>query len=122
MNRLYHYTCGHGRQRIGSMGRLLPNGIPGVIPALVWLTDQDQPDREALGLTSTFIACDRLEHRYAIHPADARDSAVRWLDSPARAGMPPAAVADLEHGRDPELWYVAAVPVRAVVDLGYRPL
>lgn len=63
---LWHYTCEHGRLGIGTRGYLRP-GADG----FVWLTDLDAPYRDALGLSSVLIACDRTRHRYRI--ADGAD-------------------------------------------------
>ncbi len=74
---LWHYTCDHGRDGIGDHGTLRParemiprsrvHGLPSWYrPALdlVWLTDLPFPARDALGLTSLALSCDRTAHRY----------------------------------------------------------
>jgi len=112
--RLFHYTCGHGRSRLGAAGRLEPNGYP----RLVWLTDMDTPDRVALGLTSAFLECDRLAHRYVVRPSDA---IVHWPGSAVAEAMDPTLRAELEQDRQPEHWWVSPVSLRATIDLRYRP-
>lgn len=63
---LYHYTCDHSVERIRRDGFLRPNRHPSLGARLVWLTDLDTPDRDALGLTSQFITCDRTKHRFTV--------------------------------------------------------
>ena len=68
--RLYHYTCGdHGRPGIQRDGFVRP-GADG----LVWLTDlldekRRSKTRQALGLTSNIISCDRMEHVFEVEPS-----------------------------------------------------
>ena len=58
---LYHYTCDHARQLIGMRGKLKPHQHPLLSKwrPLVWLTDLEEPDAGALGLTSLMLDCDR---------------------------------------------------------------
>jgi len=56
---LYHYTCSdHGLPNIAATGVLEPRGV---LARLVWLTDLATPNRDALGLTSHLLDCDRTE-------------------------------------------------------------
>lgn len=107
---LYHYTCEHGYQGIGASpaGVLLPNA------GLVWLTDLDVPVREALGLTSHTLSCDRTAYRYRAIAALAH---VRpW--SQARRSVPRDVREALESapGVLPMHWWVSAWPVLVQFD------
>ena len=66
--RLYHYTCDHGRAGIERDGFVKP-GLDG----LVWLTDlldvkRRSKTRQALGLTSNILNCDRFVHVFEVEP------------------------------------------------------
>lgn len=115
---LYHYTCEHGRRGLGTRGMLRPNPQPvlGGRP-LIWLTDQSEPEREALGLTSRMLACDRLQFRYRVEA----DRAQRYLDWAARVSLPFSWRAELEaiHGVRPETWFVLESSALAILDRGY---
>jgi hypothetical protein len=106
---LFHYTCAHGRQRIGRRGYLLP-GLDGFL----WMTDLDVPVREALGLTSKLLDCDRTQFRYAAS-VDEGGGVIPYLDyrhllDPVRReGIEAAPGVLIRH------WFVAARPVYAVL-------
>jgi len=107
--KLYHFTCDHGRAGIGKRGTIKPVALlsPNArrsIDNWVWMTSDPNADRDALGLTSVTLPCDRMEFMYEVRrPLDA----VPWLESKARADMSPVEVGMLEsHGR-PECWYVS---------------
>lgn len=105
---LYHYTCEHGHAAIAASQRLLPHTHPfmPVCGPLLWLTDiAEPPSRESLGLTSRFIACDRMAYRYIVQTSAAR----RWVDIRTRA--PAEVLATLEAYGDPEHWWVARRPL-----------
>lgn len=109
--KLYHYTCSHsvpGIERDGVLkGRPWPFW-PQAGP-LVHLTDLDWPDRDALGLTSHTLGCDRTEYRVTV---DAE--AEHW---PVFARTLPRAVRfALEDGpgRRPMHWYVGTMPVEVL--------
>lgn len=110
--RLYHFTCrDHGEPGIRRDGFLRPNPHP-LLPNLgpvVWLTDLEVPDRFALGLTRTFIRCDRTEIRYSLY-TDALEGLSWWPF--VRQGCPPAAVADLERNGRPLHWWVCREPAK----------
>lgn len=111
--RLYHYTCGHGRDGIVADGCVRPNVHPylRMLPPLVWLTDLDVPTREALGLTSTWLTCDRTQYRFAFDVSD--DSGVSHWPVAAHHARLPRAVRDLleSGGALPTHWYVAFHPI-----------
>ena len=105
---LWHYTCTHGWLAIGARGFLRP-GLDG----FVWLTDLDHPHRDALGLSSVLIECDRTAHRYRVdfttdaHPFLKMRHAFDPLRWDALMSVPGGLV---RH------WFVAAVPMRATLD------
>ena len=106
---LWHFTCTHGYRGIGARGVLQPRRHP-LMPrlgAVVWLTDQSMPDRDAVGLTSeVYLTCDRMQYRYrALDTSRARP----WHELRDRA--PDAVVADLERYGDPGSWWLARAPV-----------
>lgn len=64
---LFHYTCEHGYRSMGDgIVTLRVKGASG----LIWATDLDVPFRDALGLTSNILNCDRTQHRYLIADAE----------------------------------------------------
>ena len=64
----YHYTCDHGAQGIRRDGLIKTNPHPWLPIPLAWFTDLDAPIRDALGLTSQILTCDRTEHRFEASP------------------------------------------------------
>lgn len=119
---LYHYTCGHARERIGDTGRLLSAAelvddwrelaaLP--TSALVWLTDLTTPIRDALGLSSNLTPCDRTAFRYRVLDTS---TVVPWLY--VRRDFPLAIVEGLEAapGARPAHWYVSRLPVDVTYD------
>lgn len=78
---------------------------------LVWLTDLDAPARDALGLTSHLIDCDRTQHRYRVTDLT---SVQHWLQ--VRRSHPLRD--ELEHARGarPMHWYVSLLPVSVIYD------
>lgn len=124
---LYHYTCEHVAARLGATPalmplryhspdavRLLPRELRWMA-TLLWLTDLERPDRRALGLTSRSLPCDRTEVRYRAAAWTAGD-ARPWAE--VRARYPAQDVAELEAapGADPSRWWIARVPVPAILD------
>jgi hypothetical protein len=123
---LWHFTCDHGHLGIGDKGLLLPGRMlanpdtrwpfSAWPSALVWATDLAKPNRDALGLTSHMLRCDRTAHRYRIDPTlllpwiDVRHDVMRKL------GM--ATVEELEAtpGSRPMHWWVGFSPVMADYD------
>lgn len=119
--KLFHYTCRHSLSGLKLDGRLLPHAHP-LMPdtePMVHLTDLDYPMRDALGLTSRIIRCDRTEFRVVVET----DAAVHW---PVFARtIPRSARVELEsaEGARPIHWYIATVPVPIVCwePVGGRP-
>jgi len=116
--RLYHYCCSCSAKRITARGFLRPFGAQLFDVDMVWLTDQAEPDREGLGLTSHLLKCDRLEHQYVV---DVDPSEVeRWLDSSVRASLArEVGFYEFEDGRQPETWWIARRPVFAIRNRAY---
>lgn len=102
--RLYHYTCSHSQPQISKEGVLIP-GKDGFL----WLTDLDAPMRDALGLTSNTLICDRTEYRFEVET----EKAVHWKD--VRRVLPDWYRALLEEapGAMPMHWWMATeeIPV-----------
>lgn len=112
---LWHFTCAdHGHAALGGSGLLRPYPhllIPRLGP-VVWLTDDPAPQRDAVGLTSEFITCDRLAYRYRVDPTS------ECLPWPAlRHLASPTALRDLESFGKPETWWISRAPIRAVLDM-----
>jgi len=114
---LYHYTCHHGRRGIGFSGFIVPTPSLWGLP-LVWLTDMRPPGREALGLTSHMLDCDRLAYCYKV---DAPLGVEPWLESRARADAPLLSVLMLEQapGVDPRRWFVSTARQFGALDRHY---
>jgi hypothetical protein len=108
MRKLYHYACHHSAAGIRRCGELRPHAHPWLPLPLVWLTDLDKPWRNALGLTSHTIACDRTEYRFA-----ARDTSTAIPWTTYRRSVPIRAAVALESapGVMPAHWWVSTVPV-----------
>jgi hypothetical protein len=108
---LWHFTCDHAHAAIGNRGLLRPNAHP-LIPELgpvIWLTSDPSPTRDAVGLSSTYITCDRMAYRYrAVDP-----EVVPWAD--ARRNVDPRVVTVLESHGDPGTWWLASASVKAVL-------
>jgi hypothetical protein len=116
--KLWHYTCEHGALALGNSGTLRCAGqLVDEVPALplggaelltmVWATDMDPPDAQALGLTSNTLSCDRTAYRYRV-PAHAF---THW--GRVRGTLPGQLVDALElaHGAQPRRWWVSFTPV-----------
>lgn len=107
---LYHFTCAHGHAGVERDGFLAPHAhvlLPELGP-LVWLTEDPEPDRLAVGLSSTIITCDRMAHRYDVAPETVPD--LTWWPF-VRDRCAPAVVADLERYGRPSTWWLARSPV-----------
>ena len=114
VSELYHYTCDHGHRLIDryvvpgdSLGRYDLDG-PHIY---AWFTDLARPLRDALGLTSTILSCDRTQHRYRV--TDRRDL-IHWR----HVRRDHAWAIDLESAPGARLmhWWVARHPVPVVYD------
>lgn len=119
---LWHYTCEHSAAKLGASGLLVP--ALELVPFerrdrlpwwgdLVWLTDLAVPIRDALGLSSLGLVCDRIEHRYRVTDAET----CRWWIE-ARKVMPSEWRVPLEQapGARPRHWWVSAMWVPVELD------
>jgi hypothetical protein len=114
----WHYTCDHGHQRIGDAGLLLPLASLTDKPTpwqgrIIWLTDLAYPYRDALGLTSQILSCDRTAHRYRI--TDNRQI-VPWTLVARDLSREQRDELELARGARPRHWYISMDPVAAVYD------
>jgi hypothetical protein len=109
--KLYHYTCRDMAARIDRDGYLRPRPQLYVPADLLWLTDLPEPFREALGLTSLLLGCDRCEVRYEVDT----DAATPWLDwyrtLPGQAARHDAQALNNTSGALPRHWWVTTQPV-----------
>jgi hypothetical protein len=115
MSALWHFTCIDGHRAIGRIGQLRPQPHPligGV--ALVWLTDDPEPERDAVGLTSNFITCDRMAYRYRV--IDKGAGVIPWSEFRPRLAAYEDTLAVLESYATPECWWVSRRPVAVVLD------
>ena len=112
---LYHYCCQHSARAITKRGFLEPFDHAGLFGVpLVWLTDSETPDREALGLTSHIQPCDRLEFRYVVTDVDRCEP---WIGSDVRNRLATVGGFDaFEAGRDPSSWWISRDRLWAVRD------
>lgn len=71
MSELYHYTCDHHAAEIAAAGKVVPGfmltatSLPWTA-RVAWFTDLATPIRDALGLTSYLLDCDRTQHRFRV--------------------------------------------------------
>lgn len=111
---LYHFTCDHGHRKIDGFvipATFLDQRLIGTPGEYAWFTDLGIPIREALGLTSTILDCDRTAHRYRV----VDDSAVApWVE--ARRTYTWGADLERAPGARPMHWFVATEPVAVVYD------
>lgn len=77
---------------------------------LIWLTDEAEPERDAVGLTSVMLSCDRMAYRYAVSWAPSLQS---WRD--VRSQITDDYREWLESYGKPETWWVSSLPLRAVL-------
>lgn len=107
MTVLYHYTCFHGNAAIiGDLGEIKP-GPDG----LVWLTDMRVPIRDALGLTSRYITCDRMAYRWQVEIVPEIAWWPRWLRQASPEWKKWGRMLEMADGARPAHWYVAEIPV-----------
>ena len=115
---LYHYTCDHSHAQID--GELLsalaqhPHEDRFMLSGphqLVWMTDLAHPNRDALGLTSHILACDRTVHRYRVTDPS---KVVPWVK--VRRAYRWAEELESADGARPRHWWVSGVAVPVVYD------
>lgn len=104
--KLYHYCCSHSLIGIRRDGTLKPNPHPWLPLPLVWLTDLAEPHRDALGLTSVTLRCDRTEYRVVVET-----DAERWVRFARPLGPETREAFETTPGALPMHWWVSEVPV-----------
>jgi hypothetical protein len=124
---LYHYTCGHGRDAIGDTGLVVPIRISTPHAAatmdagdhawmadVAWFTDLPVVDRDALGLTSATIDCDRGEYRFRVLDASLCTKYTEaWRSIPRRDHL----ALSRAIGARPAHWFIARQPVPVCLDV-----
>lgn len=115
--RYYHYTCEHAAEKITAAGVVVPARQPFLLDIhLSWFTPIPTRDRNALGLTSRSLRCDRMEAIFVVDADDAHLIAP-WEELKAVADfaplLPRARILESIKGTRPALWAVAGAPVRA---------
>lgn len=126
MLHLWHFTCDHVALVIGDRGQLRPAkdlaepdsfwALAAWPSSFVWATDLPKPNRDALGLTSNMLACDRTAHRYRVLAEDFTPwHVIRRLivDRHGRLGVE---LLEGAPGARPMHWFVSTEPVEAVYD------
>jgi hypothetical protein len=111
---LWHFTCEHGFAGLKRRGFLQPR-VHLLAPELgpvVWLTSDPHPARDDVGLTSSMLSCDRMQHRYRVDAWG--DGCVAW--DLVRESVNPRFVHDAESFGKPASWWVSRVPLYAVLD------
>jgi len=108
MKELWHFTCKHGQQGIGRYGLVIPRLSAALGVSLSWFTDNRELEPLALGLTSYFCKCDRMEFLYSVLDADDCEPFLVW----ARRTGNPMIWRLLDDARRPEHWFVSERPVR----------
>ena len=106
--KLYHFTCDHALRKIGTDGGILVPHVDFVVGVgVVWMTHDPHASREALGLSSHTLACDRMFARFEIpDPEDA----VPW--SAIRSNYRHARILEGTKGTRPDLWWLSRLPQR----------
>lgn len=107
---LYHFTSPERLALILADGmirttenNLRPPG-DGVGPAVVWLTDEPEPEPAAVGLDGMADGTDKTAVRLTVRVAESE--VIWWPDFANEYAMPRAWRRALERERDPESWWV----------------
>ena len=109
MSALWHFTCtDHGEPGIRRSGLVLPN--PRAMLPVAWFTSNPDVPREALGLTSHALTCDRMACRFE---AASRRHLIPWRHF--AAPHPVRRLLESAPGVDPALWWVSTRPVPVAV-------
>lgn len=114
-----HWTCSHRVVRIADEGILRPHVQPmlGNTP-LIWFTSSRYASREALGLSSNRLSCDRMEHLAEVVPEDlplVHTWAALKREPWFAPFLPGAQYLEATRGTRPILWGVATEPVRVTL-------
>lgn len=111
---LYHYTCDHGHSQISK--HVIPaswqtNAAIGLPGELAWFTDLDVPVRDALGLTSHVLHCDRTARRYRVTDTS---NVRRWIE--VRRDYSWGLELEGAFGARPMHWWISTCEVPVVYD------
>jgi len=114
--RLFHYTCDDGLRAILKDNSTLRPGSDGFL----WLTDLEFPVRDALGLTSHSLNCDRTSHRFeVVLPGWDKTPpwpVVPWMELRRMVAFAPlAAMLEAAPGAMPRHWWVASRPLPSIL-------
>ena len=121
---LYHYTCSHSALRIREQGWIKPacllphrsydslplsyRAIAIAVGSMCWLTDLAPPTyRDALGLSSLILKCDRTESCFEVEPDW---EGTRWWMR-VRKQYPQLRELEEADGAMPMHWFVSDRPV-----------
>lgn len=111
---LYHFTCDRGRAGIAASGLMVwPRKRLGTKP-LAWFTDLAAPSREALGLTSTVLSCDRMRYRFRLVRGPKLVPWSEYLQTATAEDRELAEMLAMAPGAQPEHWFVSPTPVKVV--------
>ena len=115
---LFHFTCAHRAPLIRADGYVRPlaellDTEPArlVVPwgAFAWFTDLAVPIRDALGLTSSILKCDRTEYRFRVFPPV---EVTQWAS--VRREFPWAWELETADGARPMHWWISADPIPVI--------
>jgi hypothetical protein len=118
VNVLYHYTCSHHADAIRESGLIYPgvrlHGRDVGGARFAWFTDLAPPvPREAVGLTSVTLACDRTECAFMVHRQS--PGIERWID--VRRSHRDLWDLELADGVTPMHWFVSQTAVATMREL-----
>lgn len=94
---------------------LRPNPHPWLGRAILWLTDQEIPDRLGLGLTSNLLECDRLAFRYVVETNEAKP----WNEYAKSVSLAGRMILESVPGTRPDTWWVLETSALGVLDRNY---
>lgn len=120
---LYHYTCDHGAKGIAATGKVIPgfmlteNRLPWT-GRVAWFTDLSSPHRQALGLTSEILTCDRTGHRFRV--TDDTEAMPYWVFARLLTRAEREFV-EAAPGARPAHWWVSVCGVPALLDAARVP-
>jgi hypothetical protein len=116
---LYHYTCSHHAAGIEVAGKVVPGFMLTNNPDLpwtgrvAWFTNMATPHRDALGLTSVLLDCDRTEVRFRVtDPTEV----VAWWHYARHLRREDREWLETQPGSRPAHWWVSVCGVPVVRD------
>lgn len=112
MTTWWHYTCEHKVDDIEATGVVLPQTqqtLGGL--QVAWFTNMPSASRQALGLTSHMLNCDRMSHLFRVIPVD-EHKVVEWARLRDKLSRPMIVRLEAARGTRPMFWGVAAEAVQ----------